>query len=132
MVDTNILIDLPWYEEAGLLPDEVITSAVSLAELAYGVAAAPSPLEQPRRNRVYARLRSVLDVQAFDADCADAYTDLIALVLASNRSPRPRRLDLMIAATAVVHQVPLYTANATDFIGCDQLLDVVALPSAGK
>jgi hypothetical protein len=41
--------------------------------------------------------------------------------------PRPRRLNLQIAATAVAARVPMFTANPVDFLGADRLVDVVPL-----
>ncbi|WP_157556765.1 hypothetical protein [Nocardia acidivorans] len=40
-------------------------------------------------------------------------------VLAAGRNPKPRRVDLIIAAIASVHGLPLYTVNPDDFRGLD-------------
>jgi len=48
-----------------------------------------------------------------------------ALVLAHGRQPRPRRLDLMIAAVALSNDLPLITLNRDDFLGLDSVLTVV-------
>ncbi|WP_280397808.1 hypothetical protein [Nocardia carnea] len=40
----------------------------------------------------------------------------------AGRTPRPRRIDLMIAAT---HRIPLYTVNPNDFSALDGLITVV-------
>ncbi|WP_236568126.1 MULTISPECIES: hypothetical protein [unclassified Nocardiopsis] len=63
----------------------------------------------------------------FDGAAAARYGTLLALTLAANRSPKPRRMDLMIAAVASVHGLPLYTRNADDFAGLDSAVRVVAV-----
>jgi predicted nucleic acid-binding protein len=40
------------------------------------------------------------------------------------RKPRRRAVDLMIAATAIAAELPLYTTNA-DFVGLEHLVTVV-------
>src|SRR5699024_8403531 len=61
----------------------------------------------------------------FDDEAAARYGTLVALTLAANRSPKP--LDLMIAAVASVHGLPLYTRNADDFVGLDSAVRVVSV-----
>jgi len=34
---------------------------------------------------------------------------------------------LLIAATALANQIPLYTRNPDDFIGLESLIDVIAI-----
>jgi len=63
----------------------------------------------------------------FTEEAAQVYGHLNALVMASGRNPRPRRTDLLIASTAVVAGVPLYTRNVDDFKGLDSKLAVVAI-----
>lgn len=42
------------------------------------------------------------------------------------RKPRgARAVDLMIAATALAHGLPLYTRNAKDLQGLDDLIEIV-------
>jgi predicted nucleic acid-binding protein len=48
-----------------------------------------------------------------------------AAVVAAGRKPRRRSVDLMIAATAIAAELPLYTANPGDFAGLDHLVTVV-------
>jgi predicted nucleic acid-binding protein len=124
LLDTCVIIDLARYGSATLLPQNSRVSAVSLAELSYGVALAPTPTVAAARSQVLAALRTWLTPLPFDWQAADKYGELAALVLAAGRQPRPRRFDLMIAATAIVHDLPLYTANADDFRGLEPLLDI--------
>ncbi|MGW0193041.1 hypothetical protein [Nonomuraea sp. NPDC003201] len=61
----------------------------------------------------------------FDADAAARYGSLVALTLAAKRDPRPRRMDLMIAAVASSRMLPLFTRNTDDFVGLESLVTVV-------
>ena len=51
--------------------------------------------------------------------------ELASAVVEAGRKPRARSLDLLIAATARAHVARLYTRNAQDFVGLEDLLDVV-------
>jgi predicted nucleic acid-binding protein len=126
LLDTCVVIDLPLYAP-GQLPDVSLASAVSFAELSYGVALARSGAEAAVRSQALAALRTWLTPLPFDLREADKYGQLAALVLASGGHPRARRLDLMIAATAVVSRLPLYTSNPDDFRGLESLLDIRAV-----
>jgi predicted nucleic acid-binding protein len=49
-----------------------------------------------------------------------------AAVVAAGRKARGRRAtDLLIAATALAHDLPLYTRNPDDFAGLDHLVEIV-------
>lgn len=61
----------------------------------------------------------------FSGEAAARYGTLVALTMAANRSPKPRRMDLMIAAIAAVHGLALYTRNVDDFKGLESALDIV-------
>ncbi|MGH3657793.1 MAG: VapC toxin family PIN domain ribonuclease, partial [Micromonosporaceae bacterium] len=61
----------------------------------------------------------------FTTDAARRFTHMAGLVIAAGRNPRPRRLDLMIAAVASVSQIPLYTRNPKAFVGLATVLTTV-------
>jgi toxin FitB len=63
----------------------------------------------------------------FDGDAAARYGTLVALTVAGGRQPRPRRIDLMIAAIASARGLPFYTRNAADLRGLDDVFIVVPL-----
>jgi predicted nucleic acid-binding protein len=54
---------------------------------------------------------------------------LAALVRQRGRNPRPRGLELQIAATAARHGLMLLTRNGKDFAGLQSALEVVDLPN---
>ena len=125
LLDTSVVIELGQARAPVPLPTESMVSAVTLAELAYGIPMAPDPLESMRRAQVYARVTAWIAPVPFDAAAADKYGELVALVKQAGRSPRPRRLDLMIAATAAALGVPLYTRDRAAFGGLEPLVEVV-------
>jgi len=120
-----MVIDLAAARASVGLPDHVSICSITLAELSYGVALATDPLEAARRSQRYARLRAWLTPLPFDERAADRYGELAALIRAHGRQPRPRRLDLMIAAVAVSHNLPLFTLNPDDCRGLESVLEVV-------
>jgi predicted nucleic acid-binding protein len=124
LVDTCVVIDFAACSAAAVLPEAISISAVSMAELSYGIALARTPLEAAARAQALAALKAWISPLPFDSKAADKYGELAALVLAAGRAPRPRRFDLMIAATAVIHRLPLYTANPADYRGLEAVLDV--------
>lgn len=52
---------------------------------------------------------------------------MAGLVIAAGRSPKPRKVDLMIAAVASVNELPLYTRNPKDFANLDSVLTLVSI-----
>jgi len=67
------------------------------------------------------------DPLPFDDDAAARYGSLVALTLEAKRDPRPRRLDLMIAAIASARDLPLYTRNEDDFKGLADMIEVIGV-----
>ncbi|MHB2024801.1 MAG: PIN domain-containing protein [Mycobacteriales bacterium] len=127
LLDTSVVIDFS-APQVAQVADEVAVSAVTIAELHYGVDAASDPLTQMARRR---RVQAILDrfeVLSFDVLAAEYYGALASLVRQHGRSPRPRRMDLQIAATAARHGLTLLTRNGSDFSGLESALAVVELP----
>ena len=126
LLDTNIVVHLAALDPAHL-PDEMVISAVSLAELSAGPHHTDDPAERARRTSVLQHAEATFDPLPFDAAAARAFGLITAAVLAAGRRPRRRLADLMIASIANVNGIPLYTTNPDDFTGLDDLVTVVAV-----
>jgi len=132
MLDTNILILRKWVNPAEL-PDEMAISAITLAELSAGPHevrrngeqdAYDEHAERARRLEILQRAESEFDPVPFDAEAARIYGRVAAAVIAAGRKPRGRIADLMIAASAIAEQLPLYTTNPADYAGLDTLIRI--------
>lgn len=89
---------------------------------------AKDPRERARRQETVQRAEATFEALSFDPRCARAYARIYAAVADAGRKPRgARTLDLMIAATALAHGVPLYTLNASDLKGLGDLIEIVDL-----
>ncbi len=126
LLDTSVVIDLGVIAPVDL-PEETSISAITMAELSAGPHATGDPAERARRQDRLQQLESWVEPIPFDGDCARAYGRVYAAVLAAGRQPRSRAADLLIAATALAAGMPLYTRNANDFQGLEEILTVVAV-----
>jgi predicted nucleic acid-binding protein len=124
IVDTNVVTLLDELDLAEL-PDEIMISAVTMAELAAGPHYAADPSERARRIERVQNAEALFEPIPFDTRAARRFGHVVAAVLASGRNPRPRRIDLMIASIASVNRLPLFTVNPQDFAGLNELLTVV-------
>ncbi|ADB35268.1 PilT protein domain protein [Kribbella flavida DSM 17836] len=123
VLDTSVLI-------GGLaepVDAELAISAISLAELHFGVLVAKTPQLRAERLRRVAAIERAFEALPVTAAVARTYGALAAAVVAAGRQPGGRSFDLLIAATAVTHEAVLYTCNPKDFLGLDDHLRVVAV-----
>ncbi|UJW31472.1 type II toxin-antitoxin system VapC family toxin [Saccharothrix sp. AJ9571] len=126
VLDTCTYIDLGLLDPA-VLPEIPELTAVTMAELHQGVAMAKDvAVRAARTEKLGAAIVDFVPLP-FDGEAAARYGTLVALVLSAKRDPRPRRMDLMIAAIASSRQLPLYTRNADDFKGLGNMVEVVAV-----
>lgn len=127
IIDTSVVIDLERVDPASL-PSELAISAVTLAELAAGPHATTDPTERARRQDRLQRTEATFEPVPLDGGVARAYGRVYAAVRAAGRQARGRRaFDLLIAATALASDLPLYTRNPSDFDGLGSLLEIVAV-----
>lgn len=130
VIDTSVVIDLE-HVAATDLPAEVAVSAITLAELAAGPHATADPQERARRQDRLQRAEATFDPLPVDAAVARAYGRIYAAVAGAGRKARgARSLDLLIAATALASNLPLYTRNPNDFRGTESLVEIVAVVPA--
>ncbi|HEX3734099.1 MAG TPA: type II toxin-antitoxin system VapC family toxin [Solirubrobacterales bacterium] len=127
LIDTSVVVDLEQVDP-DLLPDDLAISTLTLAELACGPHAASDDLERARRQNHLQQVEASLEPLSFDPRCGRAFGQIYAAVSRVGRKARgARTVDLMIAATALAHELPLYTLNAADLRGLEDLVEIVAL-----
>jgi hypothetical protein len=126
LLDTSVVVDHDLVDSA-VLPDESAIAAVTLAELAAGPHAASDEQERARRQDRLQWAAATWDPVPFDAEAARTYGRVFAATKAAGRSSRTRLADLLIASTAAANGLPLYTRNAADFAGLEQIVTVVAV-----
>lgn len=125
LLDTSVVVDLAGIP-AAILPRHAAISTLTLAELAAGPHAAADLAERALRQELVQRAETTLDPLPFDTDAARAYGRVYAAVAAAGQKARgSRALDLLIAATALAHGLPLYTRNPADFSAVAPLIEVV-------
>lgn len=123
LLDTSVLIatDVP------TLDGELAISAASLAELHFGVMVTADDAVRAERLRRLTMLQRSFDALPVDDDVAASYGRVAAAAVHAGRQPRSRAFDLLIAATAHAHDARLYTRNAADLVGLDDLVEVVTV-----
>ena len=126
VLDTCAYIDLDELDPA-VLPTIPEITAITMAELHQGLALAEDAVTRAARTEKLGAAIVDFDPLPFDGDAAARYGTLVALVLEANRDPRPRRMDLMIAAIASARELPLYTRNVADFQGLQDMVELVAI-----
>jgi len=116
MLDTNICIYLIKHQPACVTQrfamccvGEVVMSAITFAELDYGVAICANPQQEARKLDALSRLISVVP---FDNAAARAY----GAVRVATRNKKHDHLDKLIAAHAIALNLTLVTNNVRDFL----------------
>jgi toxin FitB len=109
----------------GLIPGVLAISVVSLAELEFGVLKATDPEVRANRLARLSRIHRRFDALPVDEAVSESYEKLAARTSQLGRKPQSRSLDLLIAATAHALSATLFTANAADVAGLDDLIRII-------
>jgi predicted nucleic acid-binding protein len=118
LLDTSVLIGA---ERPGGLEGAI--SAASIAELHFGVLVAKEEDERARRAQRLGVIEATFDPLPIDVAVAREWGRLSAAISSRGGQPRRRAVDLVIAATANVHRVPLLTRDK-DLSLIDDLVDI--------
>lgn len=124
LLDTSVILDLTDPDVAAALPEETSISVVTLAELAAGPLLTDDPAERAGRQQRLQEVEAVYDPIGVDSAVARAFGSVAAAVRRAVREPRRRQFDLLIAAVALAHDMPLGTRNGDDLVGLEQVIDV--------
>jgi predicted nucleic acid-binding protein len=99
-----------------------------MAELAAGPHATTDPGERARRQDRLQRAEAAFDPLPFDANAARAYGRIYAAVTTAGRKARGAcAVDLLIAASALANDLPLYTRNGNDFAALKGLVEIAVV-----
>lgn len=109
------------------LPDEILISSITLAELSVGPLVATNESDRAARQAHLQQAEADFEPVPFDAASARAFGRVAAALRGSGRKPAARAYDALIAATAIANGLALYTCNPTDFSGIAEL-DLVEVP----
>lgn len=122
MLDTNICIYLMKHNPpevaarfAQCYVGEVVISAITLAELEYGVSC--SGVNAAKNKKALEQLLEDIEVSDFDASAAGIYGPMRL----ATRDRKRDALDKLIAAHAIALNVALVTNNEADFVGYPNL-----------
>jgi len=127
LLDTSVVIDWddPLVQRA--LSEEISVSAITLAELAAGPILASTVTEQSTRQARLQQTEATFEPIPFDAAAARSFGQVVAAVASTGRTHRSRMADLLIAAIAHANGLTLYTRNPADFIGLEELIQVITV-----
>jgi tRNA(fMet)-specific endonuclease VapC len=120
ILDTNAVL-LADRLSAAELPQIALITTITLAELSVGPLATNSPEERARRQIRLQEAEATFEAIPFDSAAARAYGQVATSLRHAGRKTTARAFDALIAATALAHELPVYTCNPRDFAGIDGL-----------
>ena len=129
LLDTDTLILLADIDSD--LPEFPAISAITLAELTVGPLVAKNDVERSHRLGHLQFAERHFAPLAFDENAARVFGRLAAQVRSSGRTSKARSFDVLIASIAVANDLPLYSINAHDYAGIEEL-DLRKVPHPTK
>ncbi len=123
ILDTSVVLA----QDVDSLPGQLALSSITMAELHLGVLVATDMSVRAERLRRLLFIQGAFDSLPVDGAVASAYGRVAAAVVSAGRKPRAKSMDLLIAATALAHDARVYTRNASDFVGIEDLVEVVGV-----
>jgi len=130
LLDTNLLIDKPDFSLLGVRPDQVdvCTSALCYAELQEGEFSSDPVVAASTVMRLAAARAALGEGLPFGTPELEAYRAICVAAVGGGRSlTRARRMDMMIAATALANGLTLATRNIGDFAAVAGVVPLVRL-----
>lgn len=129
LLDTSVLLLPPERLKAATVGyGELAISVATVGEVEHGLLGAGTDWAlRFQRDRAHRNMLRLFKVLPFDRTAAREYAKVCFLVRQRGRAHRRRAVDLMIAATASAHQVPLLTTNAADLRGAEALVEIVSI-----
>jgi predicted nucleic acid-binding protein len=109
VLDTSVFIARETGRRLAELPDAVAISVITLAELHLGVLMAQGAVIRARRLRTLTMVQNTFEPLPIDTEVARTFAELVAE--ARRHGKRPKIMDTWIAATAVAHDIPVYTQD---------------------
>jgi predicted nucleic acid-binding protein len=109
LLDTSVFIGQEQERDLASLPDEAAISVMTLAQLHVGVLLAAGQKVRAQRLRTLARVERTFDPLPVDDLVARSFAEIAADARRKRRLPRV--IDALIAATAVAHDLPLYSQD---------------------
>ncbi len=110
LLDTSVFIAAESNRPLDTLPLEAAVSVVTIAELQIGVLVAETVEIRVRRLATLSALEANFEPIGIDSEVARAFAEIVARARQEGR--RPKIMDVWIAATAVAHELPVYTQDA--------------------
>lgn len=119
LIDTNVLVGvergrpLPPALAGRSLDEPVFLAAITVSELFHGVHRADTELRRDARRRFVEGILDAVNVLPFDLEVARVHAGIWATLRQNGRLIGAH--DLLIAATAIAHDLSLVTENQREF-----------------